>query len=319
MSVPKFYKFLLPLLNQLKDSKEHSISEIKKKLITDLNLSEEDLRERVPSGVQTLFYNRFSWAKTYLKKTCLIQQISRDLIIITERGKKVLKENPPIINISYLKQFPEFCDFQNPDKSKDLKNIEKETSKTPGNYQSNNTSSEELDITPLEELEFAYSQLQSKLKQDLLENIMKCNSTFFERLVVKLLINLGYGFSEESGKAFATTKDGGVDGVIKQDKLGLDQIYIQAKKWDFNNTVGRPEIQKFAGALQGEKVRKGVFITTSRFSKEAKEYAKNLGIKIILIDGNSLTTYMIQSNTGVLTDNLYETKKIDFSYFADEI
>ena len=319
MSVPKFHKFFLPLLKQLKDDKEHSISEIKKNLITDLKLSPEDLRKRVPSGAQTLFYNRFYWAKTYLKKAHLIQQISRDLIVITERGKEVLKEELPLIDVSYLKQFSEFRNFQNLDKSKDLKSIKKEPVKKSDDYQPNNTSSEGLDITPLEELEFAYTKLQSKLKQDLLENIMKCSPTFFERLVVELLVNLEYGFSkEESGKAFSTTRDGGVDGVIKQDKLGLDQIYVQAKKWDFNNTVSRPEIQKFAGALQGKKVRKGVFITTSRFSKEAKEYVKNLDIKIILVDGDSLTDYMIQSNTGVLADGRYETKKIDFSYFEDE-
>ena len=310
MSVPKFHEFLLPLLKQLKDDKEHLVSELKKNLITNLKLSPEDLRKRVPSGVQTLFYNRFYWAKTYLKKAGLIRQISRDLIVITERGKKILEQAPPFIDVSYLKQFPEFCDF---------KNTKKEPTKTSSDYQSNNIPLKEPDITPLEELESAYSQLQTKLKQDLLENIMGCSPTFFEKLVVELLIGLGYGSSkEESGKAFATTKDGGVDGVIKQDKLGLEQIYIQAKRWKSNNTVSRPEIQKFAGALQGKRVQKGVFITTSQFSKEAKEYAKNLSIKIILIDGNSLTDYMIQSNTGLLPDTQYETKKIDFSYFEDE-
>ena len=317
MSVPKFHNFFLPFLKQLRDDKEYSISEIRKNLITDLELSSEDLRERVPSGTQTLFYNRFYWAKTYLKKAHLIRQISRDLIVITKRGKKVLEEAPPFIDVSYLKQFSEFRDFQNLGKSEDLKKIKK-TPKTPVNYQSNNTTSEDLDITPLEELEYAYTKLQSKLKQALLENVMKCSSTFFERLVVDLLINIGYGDSaEESGTAFSTTRDGGVDGVIKQDRLGLDQIYIQAKKWDLNSTVGRPEIQKFAGALQGKKVRKGVFITTARFSKEAKEYVKNLETKIILVDGNTLTDYMIQSNTGVLTDSVYTTKKVDFSYFED--
>ena len=320
MSVPKFYEFMLPLLKQLEDGKKHLIPEIKENVITDLNLSLEDLREFTRGGNKTKVEDRFSWAKTYLKKACLIEQPERFLIVITERGKKVLEDDPPCIDTRYLKQFPEFCEFQNLNKFKDSKNTRKGLIETSDKRQSNDTPLEEIDLTPLDELEIAYTQLQTKLKQDLLENIMKCSSTFFERLVVKLLINLGYGFSkEESGEVLSPTRDGGVDGVIKQDKLGLEQIYIQAKKWDSNNTVGSPEIQKFAGALQGKKVRKGVFITTSRFSKEAEEFVKNLDTKIILVNGDTLTDYMIQSNTGVLTDTQYKIKKIDFSYFEDEL
>lgn len=229
-------------------------------------------------------------------------------MIITDRGKKVLKENLSLIDVSYLRQFPEFCEFQNlkREKSTSAKKIDKEDL---DENQSNNT--------PSEQLESIYQTLQSNLKQDLLENIMKCEAFFFERLVVDLLINLGYGGSKKSaGQAFTTTHDGGIDGVIKEDKLGLDKIYIQAKRWD--SGVGRPEIQKFAGALQGKRAKKGVFITTSQFSKDAKEFVNNLDSKIILIDGDSLTDYMIESNTGVLVENKYEIKKIDSNYFEDE-
>ena len=309
MPVPKYHEFFLPLLKQLADGKEHSISELKKKLIIDLKLSSEDLKERVPSGTQTVFYNRFQWAKTYFKKACLIDQPSKGSLIITERGKKVLKEELSSIDVSYLKQFPEFREFQNLKKPKN--SIKKDFDKEDVGDSQNDT--------PLEQLESAYKTLQANLKHDLLENIMKCEPFFFEKLVVSLLINLGYGgFKEDAGKAFSTTRDGGIDGVIKEDKLGLDQIYIQAKRWNSDNTVTRPEIQKFAGALQGKRARKGIFITTSRFSRDATEYVKNLDSKIILIDGDSLTDYMIESNTGVLVEDKYEIKKIDSNYFEDE-
>ena len=223
-----------------------------------------------------------------------------------EKGKKVLEENPPFINVSYLRRFPGFREFQNLKKSKKIA-----VKETPDDSSSNDT--------PLEQLESAYKTLQTNLKDNLLENIMKCEPFFFEKLVVNLLINLGYGgFKEDAGKAFSTTRDEGIDGVIKEDKLGLDQIYIQAKRWQFDNSVSRPEIQKFAGALQGKRAKKSIFITTSRFSSDAIEYVKNLDSKIILIDGDSLTDYMIESNTGVLVEDKYEIKKIDSNYFEDE-
>lgn len=263
MPVPKFSNFFLPLLKYLEDGKEHSISDLKKELVIDLKLSPEDLRERVPSGVQTLFYNRFSWAKTYFKKARLVDEPSKGVLIITDRGKAVLAENLPSIDVSYLRQFPEFREFKNLRKPKNA--ITKDSDK------------EDSNDTPLEQLESAYKTLQSNLKHDLLEKIQECNPFFFEKLVVNLLINLGYGgFKEDAGKAFSTTRDEGIDGVIKEDKLGLDQIYIQAKKWKPDSKVTRTEIQKFVGALEGKRAKKGIFITTSQFSKDAKEYVKNL-------------------------------------------
>ena len=308
MPVPKFHEFFLSLLKQLEDGKEHSISDLRKKISIDFKLSSEDLKERTSSGYQTTFYNRVHWSKIYLKKACLIDQPSRGFVIITNRGKKVLEENLTSISVSYLRQFPEFCKFQNLRKPKN--SIKEDSDDTQDDSQND---------TPLEQLESAYKTLQSNLKHELLENIMKCEPFFFEKLVVNLLINLGYGgFKEDAGKAFSTTRDEGIDGVIKEDKLGLDQIYIQAKRWNPDNTVARPEIQKFAGALQGKRAKKGVFITTSRFSRDATEYVKNLDSKIILIDGDSLTDYMIESNTGVLVEDKYEIKKIDNNYFEDE-
>ncbi len=300
MPIP-FQQIMLPLLKELKNGEEKSTADIRTKLQNHFKLSEEEAKKLLPSGGnRSIFSNRVNWAKTYLKKAGLIDYPQRSYARITKTGKEVLNENLSEITFDYLKKFPEFLEFLNLNSKKE---------------QQEELSSNE---TPLEQLDMAYTMLKDELKKELLENVRKSSYFFFEQIIVDLLINLGYGGSKkEAGKAFKTTKDEGIDGVIKEDKLGLDLIYTQAKKWEA--CIGRPEIQKFAGALQGKKAKKGIFVTTSYFSNDAIEYVKTIDSKIILIDGDSLVEYMIDTNTGVNTTSKYEVKKIDEDYFSDNI
>ena len=310
----------MPFLKELGDGREQALSDVKKKLTDHFQLSEEALKKRTRQGNQTQFVDRCNWTKAHLKGACLIEQRKRGFVIITERGKKELAEihikNLPDIDAAYLRKFSEYCKFQNLDKFKKPKKNKKTNERDIDENESFDCQSND---TPIEQMESAYEKQQSVLKQELLEKIMKCDWRFFEELVVKLLINLGYGGSwKEAGKAFTTTQDGGIDGVIKEDKLGLDQIYIQAKKWAPSSTVTVSKVREFAGALQVKKTKKGVFITTACFTKEAKEFVKNQGLKIVLIDGDSLTGYMIESNTGVSSVARYDIKEIDHDFFEDD-
>ncbi len=256
----------------------------------------------LPSGAQGLFDNRVNWARTYMKKASLIEATKRGVHRITKRGLDVLKKKPDRLNASYLEKFQEFIDFRSLRHTKD----EEETP--------------ELDLnnkTPEESLEGAYQKLRMDLAVELLQHLKKCSPTFFERLVVEVIVKMGYGGTrKDAGKAIGKSGDGGIDGMIKEDKLGLDAIYIQAKRWD--NTVGRPEIQKFVGALTGQRAKKGLFITTADFSAEAKAYALQIDTKIVLIDGEMLAQLMIDHSVGVSTIATYEIKKIDSDYFSEE-
>jgi len=305
MSIPKYHELMLPMLRELSDGNEKTISELKTNLAAKFKLSEEELKELLPSGNQQVFDNRVGWARTYLKKAMLIESARRGVFKITDRGRAVLKENVQNITASYLKKFDEFREFQNLDKSNEEGKEESYVS--------------ESESTPVELFEKSYRKIQSDLKKEILEQILSCSTFFFEKLVVDLVINLGYGGSrKEAGEAFQKTGDEGIDGIIKEDKLGLDLIYIQAKRWKKDSCVGRPEIQKFAGALQGKRARKGIFITTSYFSSDAKEFVKHIDSKIILIDGDELCSLMIESNTGVSTLSNYSIKRIDSDYFTEE-
>lgn len=304
MSIPKYNEIMLPMLKELSDGKEQAVTEIKNKLASKFNLNEQELKELLPSGNQPVFENRVGWARTYLKKALLIESPKRGAVKITQRGQGVLKENLSDINASYLKRFDEFKDFQNI--SKEEESAKEDVLK-------------DAESTPIELFEKSYSKILSDLKNELLDQVLSCTPSFFEKLVVDLVINLGYGGSrKEAGEAFRTTGDEGIDGIIKEDKLGLDLIYLQAKRWKKGSCVGRPEIQKFAGALQGKRAKKGIFITTSYFSSEAKEFVTHIDSKIILIDGDELCRLMIESNTGLSTMSSYEIKRIDTDYFNEE-
>ncbi len=302
MAIPDYQSLMLSVLQFLADKKEHSFRETVEVMAKESQLSEEEMRELLPSGKQPIFANRVGWARTYMKKAGLLESTKRGSFRITDRGLSILRQKPTKINVTYLKQFPEFVEFQTVkhEKAEEQKGLEEEKEKTP----------EEL-------LENAHQQINDQLVSDLLKQIKEIPPPLFEKVVVELLVSMGYGGTlRDAGQAIGKSGDEGIDGVIKEDRLGLDAIYLQAKKWE--NTVGRPEIQKFAGALQGQRAKKGIFITTSNFSKEAHDYTSRIDTKIVLIDGEQLARLMIDHNIGVTSIGKYEVKKIDSDYFSEE-
>ncbi|MEW6087749.1 MAG: restriction endonuclease [bacterium] len=301
MAIPDYQSIMLPFLKFASDKEEHSKQETVDNLSKYFKLTEQELKELLPSGRQQIFDNRVGWARTYLKKSALIKSTRRGYYVITNRGLEVLKNNPDKIDVNFLEQFPEFKEFRA------LKR-EKEEEKT---------SEADQTSTPEEIFETSYFKLKESLANELLQLIKSSDPALFEKTVIELLVKMGYGGSrKDAGEAIGKTGDEGIDGIIKEDKLGLDIIYVQAKRWE--NTVSRPEIQKFAGALQGQRAKKGIFITTSDFTKEAQEYTSKIDIKIVLIDGKTLAQLMIDNNVAVYPVSSYEIKKIDSDYFAEE-
>ncbi len=304
MVIPDYQRIMLPLLEYISDQKEHAMRDLSNALAEKFQLSEEERKELLPSGQQSLFYNRVGWARTYLKKAGLLESTRRGYVKITKRGLETLDQNPQAINIKHLTQFPEFLEFQRGKKSPRPDPDPDDTEDKSGS-------------TPEETLESAYEDIRKTLAQEIIDNIMICSPYFFEKLVIDLLLKMGYGGSRlDAGKAMGRSGDEGIDGVIKEDRLGLDVIYIQAKKW--TAVVGRPELQKFVGALYGQKAKKGVFITTSSFSKEAMEFVTKIENKVILIDGEQLAEMMIDHDVGVSIVNTYQIKKIDYDFFLDD-
>lgn len=309
MAVPDYQSLMLPLLRfAAQKGIETSTSEAVETLAKELGLTEDDLKEMLPSGIQSTFVNRVGWASTYMKKAGLLESTRRGFYQITERGKDLLKKQPKAINVKLLKQYPEFLELQQ------LKGT-RSGDKVPDSKGASDVST----ATPSEALESAYENLRDELADELLSKLKKTSPAFFERVVVELLVKMGYGGSRaEAGKAIGRSGDGGIDGIIKEDKLGLDVVYIQAKRWD-NNPVGRPDVMQFAGALQAQRANKGIFITTSRFTDDARSYVSQIGIKIVLIDGEQLTSLMIDHDVGVSTVSLYPVKKVDSDYFEESI
>jgi restriction system protein len=305
MAIPDYQSIMLPLLKCISDGKEYKMRHVTDELALKLGVSEEEQKELLPSGVAPVFYNRTAWAKTYLKKAGLIESPKLGMIVISKRGLEVLKKNPSQINVKFLKQFSEFVEFQTPKNEENEGQID---------------SSEEQSIqTPEELLETAYQKIRKSLASELINKVVELSPTFFEKLVVELLVKMGYGGSiKDAGRAMGKSGDEGIDGTIKEDKLGLDIIYIQAKRWKQGNVVGRPELQKFVGALAGQGAKKGIFITTSNFSKEAIEYTPRNETKIVLIDGVQLAQLMIDYNLGCTPLQTYDVKKIDNDYFSEE-
>lgn len=302
MPIPDYQSWMLPLLKLAADKKEHTLRGAVEDLADEFQLSEAERKELLPSGKQTIIHNRVGWSRTYMTKAGLLEATRRGCFRITERGLQALAEKPARIDIKWLNRYPEFLEFkaikrEAPEQLPDLGIPEGET--------------------PEESLERSYEEIRGRLAGDLLDRVKASPSGFFEQLVVDLLVAMGYGGStHDAGKALGRSGDGGIDGIIKEDKLGLDAVYIQAKRWD--GTVGRPEIQKFAGALQGARARKGVFITTSAFTKDAEDYVTKIESKIVLIDGQRLCELMIDHGVGVTTAATYEIKRVDSDYFGDE-
>lgn len=296
---------MLPLLKIVSDGKEYHNRELIELLAVQFNLTDDERKEMLASGTQPIFDNRVGWAKTYLKKAGLLDSPKRAIFVISDLGRKTLSEKPEAIDANYLKKFDSFLDFQN------LSRVGNDNDSTI------NKSIEE--ITPEENLENSYQRLRISLAAELLNKVLELSPSFFERLVVELLVKMGYGGSiKDAGRAIGKSGDEGIDGTIYEDKLGLDIIYVQAKRWNLGNTVGRPEIQKFVGALAGQGAKKGVFITTSSFTREAKDYAPRNDTKIVLIDGEQLSQLMIDYNIGCSTHQNYEIKKLDLDYFDEE-
>ena len=285
MPIPEFQEFMLPLVELSSDGKDHSLKEAIQEFVIRFGISEEERKELLPSGRQPTLNNRIGWASTYLRKAGLLESPKRGVFRITERGRRVLESKPKRIDRELLETFEEFREFR-------YQRNQSQSEDEPG------TEPHSQDGTPEEQIESSIERLKSSLGQELLATVKGCSPDFFEQLVVDVVVGMGYGGSrQDAGRAVGKSGDGGVDGIIKEDRLGLDIIFLQAKRWD--SVVGRPEVQKFAGALQGYRARKGVFITTSSFSKEAIDYVKLIDSKIVLIDGEMLAQLMIDHNIGV--------------------
>ncbi len=301
MAIPEFKSFMLPILKFLSDNQIHTLQECISVVKNEFNLDNNDMNQLIPSKKQTTVYNRVYWSLTYLKKALLIKSEQRGHYRITDRGIELLKSNPTVIDPKLLSKYPEFQDFSNA--SHTINN----SNSTLSN--SNDDSSEE-DNTPEEILSNTFDKLSNQLSDELLETIFNHDPYSFEKLVMDLLTKMGYG-DEKLNQVTQKTNDGGFDGIIYQDKLGLDKIYVQAKRW--SNNIQRQDLQSFVGALAGINASKGVFITTSDFTNGAKAYAENQ--QIVLINGKSLTKYMIEYNVGVQINYSYDIKKIDNDYF----
>jgi restriction system protein len=298
---------MLPILQNAGDGKEHTGREAIEAAARAFHLTDSQRAELLPSGTQPALDNRANWARFYLTRAGLLASLRRGIHKITERGLEVLRNNPNHISTAMLRQYPEFVQFQ----------TTRRGTLAPG------LTSEELlpppidHKTPEEAIELGYQQLRTRWEAELLALVKNCSPKFFEQLVVELLVKMGYGGSQhDAGRALGRSGDGGIDGIIKEDKLGLDAVYIQAKRWE-SSVVGRPEIQRFAGALMGVRARKGVFITTASFSNEARNYVDSIDSKIVLIDGNQLAQLMLDHDIGVSTTRTYEIKRVDSDYFEE--
>lgn len=301
MPVPDFQTLMLPALRVLERQSPSTTGEVRRALAEELALSETDLAELLPSGRQTTFANRVAWAYSYLKQAGLISSPRRGAYEITDRGRGVLGEAPARIDIGYLSRFPEFQAFRQASTSEET-------------VEPSSTATRVLELTPDEQIRAGYKRLRESLGGQLLERVKAVSPGSFERLVVDVLVGLGYGGTiADAGMVVGGGGDEGIDGIIKEDRLGLDYIYVQAKRWQ--STVGRPEIQRFAGALLGQRARKGIFITTSSFSADAVSYAANQQVSIVLIDGRTLVELMMDAQIGVSHSEEIRVLRTDEDYF----
>jgi restriction system protein len=310
MAIPDYQTLMLPVLKVAGDGQEHRIGDVVNDLAREFGLTVEEQQQRLPSGKQTSFANRVHWARTYLVQAGLLEATKRAHFKITDRGKQTLTEGPARIDTDYLFQFPEFIQFR-------------ERSRTPGNAESPSV----VDVpsvplpaeTPDELLRNTVRQIETALRKELLDRILAAPPAFFEGRIVALLLAMGYGGSrEEAGKTVGRSGDGGIDGVIDQDALGLDRVYVQAKRYGMENPVSEPEIRAFSGSLGAAKANKGVFVTTSHFTQPAQNFAERHPFKIVLIDGERLAALMIRHNVGVRIDETLYLKKMDEDFFSEE-
>jgi restriction system protein len=292
MAIPDYQDFMLPLLEAVADNADHRMRDLTQCLGDRFNLGDAERQQLLPSGQQTYLANRVAWARTYLKKAGLLDSPSRGIVRLAER--------PPKIDNDYLKRFASFTEFYGRSEATTEPEEQVTSAKTPD-----------------EVLESSFEDLRRALADELLEQVKSCSPKFFERLVIDLLVAMGYGGSlADAGQAIGRTGDGGIDGIIKEDKLGLDVVCVQAKRWE--NTVGSSVVREFAGSMEGVRARKGVLITTSSFSKDGQEYVGRIERKIVLIDGRRLADLMIEHGIGVATARTYMVKKVDLDYFVED-
>lgn len=305
MSIPDFQSVMRPLLDLAGDQADHRLRDAVVQLAERFQLSPEERMRVLPSGQQTVFHNRVAWASTYLRKAGLLEQVRRGVFRISATGLEALKTNPQKIDMKYLERYPGYVAFRDAARS--------------GTTETQTTEDRApIAETPEESLERANRSIREALAQELLSRIAGSSPAFFENLVIDLLVKMGYGGSRrDAAERIGRSGDGGIDGIIKEDQLGLDAIYVQAKRWQ--GSVGRPEIQKFVGALHGHRARKGVFITSSTFTAEASGYASGIDSKVVLIDGPALANFMIDFGLGVSTTVTYAIKRIDSDYFDEEL
>lgn len=303
MAVPKFFDFFEGFLHAVQDGELHTAREVREIIAEEMHITPADRAELLPSGKQSTFDNRVAWARTYLDKAGLIETPTRGKYRITEEGRKALASGQEI-NLKYLEKSKDFLEFHNATASNSIEPTEDEKTESP-----------------MEALDSAFKQVNGALSSQLMDEVMQLTSYEFERLVVKLLLSMGYGNGiDEAGMVTQQSNDGGIDGIIKEDQLGFSHIYIQAKQWALDKTVDKPEIQKFVGALQGQQAQKGLFITSAKFSSGALKFAENLlGAKVVLVDGSALTRLMIKYNVGVSVEHVYEIKRLDSDFFEEEL
>lgn len=313
MAIPDYQSMMLPLLRWFGDGQEKKLRDAVEAMSVEFRLTDAD-REQVMSSGQTVIYNRVAWACTYLRKAVLLETAGRGIYRVTSRGREVLASSPPRIDAAFLRRFEEFVEFSG---VKDESSGGSVSADGESSIPTSDAPPPPDSRTPQEAIDDAYTRLRSALESEVLDQVRRASPQFFEHLVVQLLVSMGYGGStEDAGQAIGRSGDGGIDGIIKEDALGLDVIYLQAKRWE--GTVGRPEIQKFAGALQGNRARKGVFLTTSSFTREAHEYVARIDSKIVLIDGEALARLMVDHDVGVVRSRELVLKKVDPEFFAEE-
>ena len=305
MPIPDFQSIMLPLLKDL-EAEERNGRDTQAALGSHFGLNADELAQRIPSGTAFLFANRIGWAKTHLKAACLIEAPSRSVYRLTARGRELLATSPTFVNLSVLRRYPEYNTFRSGGASG-----ESTATVTPSTVEALEQR------TPDDLIDEGYRLARAALSVELRERILAMSPAGFEQLVIDLLTAMGYGGAyEDAAKVVGRSGDEGIDGVIKEDRLGLDTIYVQAKRWQ--SSVGRPEIQRFAGALQGQRARKGVFITSSAFSAEAQRYAASIQMTIVLVDGATLADLMIDHGVGVATTKRIDIKRVDSDYFSEE-
>lgn len=313
MAIPDYQTLMLPLLSTISDGNDHVFRETVDRLADQFELSEEERAELLPSGFYPVFANRVGWARTYMSKAGLIDAPKRGMLRISSDGLSLLATRPNRIDNKMLESYPSFIAFKQ--KAKDNKSgDEAATGSSPASLQSLPALEAAADLTPLEAIDAAYKRYRAEIESEMLDRLKSVHPAQFEEIVVDLLVAMGYGGSRaDAGRAIGRSGDGGIDGIINEDRLGLDVIYVQAKRWD--GTVGRPEIQKFAGALHGQRAGKGVFITTSTFTREARDFGNSIALKIILIDGERLAALMVEHDVGVARVGSYILKRLDNDYF----